>query len=70
VTLNYAGNLVSGDWPGYARERIEAMFPGAAAMVMIGAGADANPNAFDLSAAQNHGQSRIVSGRRDRTACA
>jgi hypothetical protein len=57
VTLNYGDNLVSGDWPGYARERIEAMFPGAAAMVMIGAGADANPNAFGLAAAQNHGQS-------------
>jgi hypothetical protein len=57
VTLNPGDNLVSGDWPGYARERIEAMFPGAAAMVMIGAGADANPNAFGLAAAQNHGQS-------------
>ena len=38
VTLNGADNVVNGDWPGYARERIEALYPGAAAFVMIGAG--------------------------------
>ncbi|MBA3482676.1 MAG: hypothetical protein H0T51_12755 [Pirellulales bacterium] len=58
VTLFHADNLVSGDWPGYAREAIEAMYPGAAAMVMIGAGADSNPTGMgSLSSAQAHGQS-------------
>jgi hypothetical protein len=58
VTLSASDNLVSGDWPGYAREAIEAMYPGAAAMVMIGAGADSNPSGMgSLSSAQAHGQS-------------
>jgi hypothetical protein len=58
VTLSAGDNLVSGDWPGYAREAIEAMYPGAAAMVMIGAGADSNPTGMgSLSSAQAHGQS-------------
>jgi hypothetical protein len=58
VTLSHADNLVSGDWPGYAREAIEAMYPGVAAMVMIGAGADSNPGGMgSLSSAQAHGQS-------------
>lgn len=58
VTLNGNDNVVNGDWPGYARERIEALFPGAAALVMIGAGADSNPNPQGgVSAALNHGQS-------------
>jgi hypothetical protein len=68
VTLNPSDNLVSGDWPGYARQEIEARYPGATAMMLIGAGADSNPNAFGLAAAQSHGQSvadevqRLVGG--------
>jgi putative membrane-bound dehydrogenase-like protein len=41
VTLS--DNKVSGDWAGFARERIEADFPGAVALVSIGCGGDSNP---------------------------
>jgi hypothetical protein len=34
---------VSGDWPGFAQETIEKAHPGAIALFMQGAGADANP---------------------------
>jgi hypothetical protein len=34
---------VSGDWPGFAQEDIEKAHPGAVAMFVQGAGADANP---------------------------
>jgi hypothetical protein len=57
VTLNAGDNLVSGDWPGYARQALETMYPGATAMIMIGAGADANPSGTgSLASAQAHGQ--------------
>lgn len=57
VTLNGGDNLVSGDWPGYARQAIETMYPGATAMIMIGAGADSNPNATgSVSNAVAHGR--------------
>lgn len=36
-------NLVSGDWPGYAQSGLEERFPGATALFVTGAGADANP---------------------------
>lgn len=36
-------NLVSGDWPGYAQAALEERNPGAAALFVTGAGADANP---------------------------
>ncbi|MEX2170273.1 MAG: hypothetical protein WD851_13250 [Pirellulales bacterium] len=56
VTLS--NNSVSGDWPGYAREAIEALYPGATALVMIGAAADINPSPMgSTAAAQNHGHS-------------
>lgn len=42
VTLSH--NEISGDWAGYAQERVEAAFPGAIAMGSIGCGADQNPN--------------------------
>lgn len=35
-------NLVSGDWPGYAQAGIESSNPGATALFVTGAGADAN----------------------------
>lgn len=41
VTLGY--NKISGDWAGYAQALIERKFPGAVAMVAIGAGSDSNP---------------------------
>ncbi|RIK78456.1 MAG: hypothetical protein DCC67_11555 [Planctomycetota bacterium] len=70
VTIGGAdSNAVSGDWPGYARERIEALYPGAAALVMIGAGGDSNPSPQGSSAtALAHGQAianevqRLVAG--------
>lgn len=69
VTLNAGDNLVSGDWPGYARQAIETLYPGAAAMIMIGAAADSNPSGMGSTAsAQAHGQTvanevqRLVDG--------
>lgn len=51
VLLTYAchaatrgGNAIHGDWPGTAKELIEARHPGATAIVTIGTAADANPN--------------------------
>ena len=41
VTLSF--NQISGDWAGYAAEMIERQFPGAVALVSIGAGSDQNP---------------------------
>ncbi len=41
VTLSF--NQISGDWAGYAAEMIQRRFPGATALVSIGAGSDANP---------------------------
>ena len=41
VTLSF--NRISGDWAGYAAEMIERRFPGAMALVSIGAGSDSNP---------------------------
>jgi hypothetical protein len=60
TTLNPADNLVSGDWPGYARQAIQNLYPGAIPLVMIGAGGDSDPNprlgANSVPYAQNHGQ--------------
>jgi hypothetical protein len=53
-----SNNSVSGDWPGYARQAIEALYPGATALVMIGAAGDINPSPLgSTSAAQANGQS-------------
>lgn len=69
VTLNAGDNLVSGDWPGYARRALETMYPGATAMIMIGAGADSNPTGMgSTTSARNHGQTvanevqRLITG--------
>lgn len=43
TTLEGKENFIHGDWPGAARQLIEQRHPGATAMVVIGAGADANP---------------------------
>ena len=56
VTL--ANNRVSGDWPGYAQQYIEDAYPGAIAMVMIGAAGDSNPSPLGSTAyARDHGMS-------------
>ena len=63
VLVNYACHATTvksyglhGDWPGSAQLAIEAKHPGAVAMVSIGCGADANPQPFDESAVDQHGQ--------------
>jgi hypothetical protein len=48
--------VVSGDYMAYAREHIEAAFPGAKAIYLTGCGADANPSPRNrLSFARQHG---------------
>jgi putative membrane-bound dehydrogenase-like protein len=50
-------NKLSGDWPGYACDMIEADHPGAVALVAIGCGADANPSPRGTNAlARQHGR--------------
>ncbi len=57
VTLSASDNLVSGDWPGYARDAIESQFPGARALIMVGAAGDINPAPMGATSyAQNQGQ--------------
>lgn len=43
TTLGSDFYKVCGDWATYAQEHVETAYPGATAMVMIGCGADANP---------------------------
>lgn len=58
TTLDGSFNKICGDWAGYAVERIEAEHPGALAMIVIGCGADANPEPRGrLDQARAHGQS-------------
>lgn len=61
TTLESGDNVVSGDWPGYAREAIQRIYPGSVALVMIGAGADSDPSprsgSASVSYAQKHGES-------------
>lgn len=58
TTLN--NNLVSGDWPGYAREKIQELYPGSVALVMLGAAGDSDPQPrvgpSSVTYAQDHGQ--------------
>jgi putative membrane-bound dehydrogenase-like protein len=42
VTLS--NNKISGDWAGFAQERIQDDFPGAVALVSVGCGGDSNPS--------------------------
>jgi len=44
TTETGAFNQISGDWPGFAADMIEADNPGAVALIAIGCGADANPS--------------------------
>ncbi len=38
-----SGNEITGDWPGWAQEGVERMYPGAVGLFVAGCGADANP---------------------------
>ena len=50
-------NQISGDWPGFAADMIEADHPDAVALVAIGCGADANPSPRGThEQAQQHGR--------------
>ena len=56
TTLGPGFNKYCGDWAGYACEAIERDHPGAAALVVIGCGADANPEPRNtLDAAKSYG---------------
>lgn len=56
TTLEGNFNKVCGDWAGYAQEAIERAHPGAKALIVIGCGADANPEPRGkLSQAKEHG---------------
>ncbi len=57
TTLGGDFNQVCGDWAGYAQEILERDHPGAAVLVGIGCGADANPHPrTGLKLARQHGQ--------------
>ncbi|MDR3636947.1 MAG: neutral/alkaline non-lysosomal ceramidase N-terminal domain-containing protein [Isosphaeraceae bacterium] len=56
TTLGGDFNKICGDWAGYAAEDIERAHPGALALVVIGCGADANPEPRrNLDDAKAHG---------------
>lgn len=51
-------NQISGDWPGFAADYIEAELPGITALIAISCGADANPSPRGThEQAQQHGRS-------------
>lgn len=55
TTLGGEFNKVCAEWAGYACDEIERQHPGATALVVIGCGADANPEPRrDLDDAKNH----------------
>jgi len=57
TTLGSDFNQVCGDWAGYAQEYVERGHPGAACLVTIGCGADANPEPrTGLELARQHGR--------------
>jgi len=58
TTLGGSFNQICAEWAGYACDEIEAAHPGATAMVIIGCGADANPEPRrNLDDAKRHGSS-------------
>ena len=62
TTLGSEFNQTCADWAGFARDGIEAQFPGMTALVSIGCGADSNPSPrggadFGLALSMNHGNS-------------
>ena len=73
VTLGGNSNQLSGDYPSFARQHIEAQLPGAEAVFVQGCGADANPdpraNADQVQLVQRQGTElgvevcRVLDGR-------
>ncbi|MGC8642005.1 MAG: neutral/alkaline non-lysosomal ceramidase N-terminal domain-containing protein, partial [Isosphaeraceae bacterium] len=58
TTLGGEFNKICAEWAGYACDEIERRHPGATALVIIGCGADANPEPrLKLSDAKNHAAS-------------
>jgi hypothetical protein len=56
TTLGGSFNKICAEWAGYACDAVEAAHPGATAMVVIGCGADANPEPRrNLDDAKTHG---------------
>ena len=56
ATLTGADNVIAGDYAGFAQAHLEARYPGAQAMFMSGAGADANPSPRgSMALAEQHG---------------
>lgn len=57
TTLHGTFNKICGDWSGYACEELERSYPDALALVVIGCGADANPEPRSgrLDDAKQHG---------------
>jgi len=52
-----SGLEICGDWAGFASQALEAKYPSAVALVMIGCGADQNPAAMgSVAAAQTQGE--------------
>jgi len=71
TTLGGDFNRISGDWAGYAQDYLEAGHPDAVALLIIGCGADANPNPRgELEMAWRHGRviadevNRLLKGQR------
>ncbi len=69
TTLGGSFNQICAEWAGYACEAVEKAHPGVTAMVVIGCGADANPEPRrNLDDAKNHGAAiareaeRLLSG--------
>ena len=71
TTLGGDFNQIAGDWAGFAQEYFEAEHPGAIAAVIIGCGADANPEprGSKLELCQQHGRAianevnRLLAGK-------
>lgn len=65
TTLAAEMNQLHGDWAGYAQEFIEAEHPGATALMVIGCGAECNPDPRPgLAYAEQHGRAVATEVRR------
>lgn len=56
TTLKGGDNYVHPDWAGDAAQRIEAAYPGAVSLVVIGCGADSDPQPRGLPEVATHGK--------------
>jgi hypothetical protein len=65
TTLGGEFNKICAEWAGYACDDLEKSFPGATALVVIGCGADANPEPRrNLDDAKNHAAALSAEARR------